>query len=209
MVEGGMSTATTQRAVLAEAVSFEEFLTTYDGVHAEWVDGKVHLMSPGNERQSALTRFLGAILQYWADAHGRLGETYVAPYTVRTHGNAAREPDVFFIRSEHRERVHGTYVEGPPDLVIEIVSPSSRGQDRGDKYYEYAEAGIPEYWLIDPERKKVEAHRLAADGGYQIVPLGDPPMLRTDALPGMWIAVEWLWREPLPLLPDVFAEWRP
>ncbi len=188
-------------------LSFEEFLAAYDGVHAEWVDGSVRVMSPGNERQSALTRFLGAILQYWADAHGRLGETYVAPYPVRTLENAGREPDVFFVRAEHRERVHDTYVAGAPDLVIEIVSPSSRGQDRGDKYYEYADAGIPEYWMIDPERKKVEAYRLAADGGYQLVPLGDPPVLRAEALPGMWIVVEWLWRQPLPLLPDVFREW--
>jgi Uma2 family endonuclease len=198
---------TAHAAALPETISFEDFLTVYDGVHAEWVDGQVHLMSPGNERQSALTRFLGAILQYWADVHGRVGDTYVAPYSVRTRGNAAREPDVFFVRSENRQRVHGTYVEGPPDLVIEIVSPSSRGTDRGDKYYEYAEAGIPEYWLIDPERKKVESYRLGADGGYQLVPLGDPQVLRTEALPGMWIAVEWLWREPLPLLPEVFKDW--
>jgi Uma2 family endonuclease len=189
----------------ATEMSFEEFLVAYDGVHAEWVDGRVQVMSPGNDRQSRLTRFLASVIQDWAEAHD-LGEVFVPPYTVRTREGAGREPDVFFVRAEHLDRVHGTYVEAP-DLVIEIVSPSSRGQDRGDKYYEYAEAGIPEYWLIDPERSRVEAYRLEG-GDYRVVPLGDPAELRSEALPGMWIAVEWLWRQPLPKQSSVRAEWR-
>lgn len=186
-------------------ISFEEFLTAYDGVHAEWVDGKVFVMSPGNERQSRLTRFLASIIQDWAEARD-LGEVFVPPYTVRTREGAGREPDVFFVRREHLDRVHGTYVEGPPDLVVEIVSPSSRGQDRGDKYYEYAEAGIPEYWLIDPERSRVEAYRLE-EGGYRLIPLGEPAVLRSETLAGMWISVDWLWQQPLPKQSSIRAEW--
>jgi Uma2 family endonuclease len=186
-------------------ISFEEFLTAYDGVHAEWVDGQVYVMSPGNDRQSTLTRFLGAIIQEWAEVHD-LGEVYAAPYTVRTREGAGREPDLFFLRADHLDRVRGSYVEGPPDLVIEIVSPGSRGQDRGAKFHEYAQAAIPEYWLIDPERSTAEAYRLVG-GAYQPVDLGEPPALRSDALPGMWIAVEWLWRQPLPKQGFVRGEW--
>jgi Uma2 family endonuclease len=189
----------------AGTISFEEFLTAYDGVHAEWVDGTVHVTGPGNDRQSRLTRFLASIIQDWAEARD-LGEVFVPPYTVRTREGAGREPDVFFVRREHLDRVHGTYVEGPPDLVVEIVSPSSRGQDRGDKYYEYAEAGVLEYWLIDPERSRVEAYRLE-DGAYRFVPPGEPAVLRSVSLPEMWISVEWLWRLPLPKQSAVRAEW--
>jgi Uma2 family endonuclease len=106
------------------------------------------------------------------------------------------------------DRLHGTFVDGPPDLVIEISSPGSRGLDRGEKFFEYAEAGVAEYWLIDPERKRVEAYRRGGEGGaYDPVPLGEPPVLRSEALPGMGIAVEWLWAEPLPKQAWVREQW--
>lgn len=191
--------------VNARTLAFEEFLEAYDGVHAEWVDGRVYLMSPGNRSQSRLTRFLSAVLQHWAEAHD-LGEVFVPPFALRL-GDAAREPDVFFIRADGAATVHGTYVEGPADLVIEILSPSSRGTDRGDKFYEYERAGIPEYWLIDPEREWVEAYRLNEGGQYEAQDLGTPKTLTSGALPGMRLPVEWLWREPLPKLAWVIEEW--
>ena len=187
-------------------MSFEEYLEAYDGVHAEWVEGRVYVVSPGNEPQGRLSRFLGAIVQRWAEEHG-LGETYVNAYPVRLNETTAREPDVFFIRAEHTDRVHGTFVDGAADLVIEIVSPSTRAVDRGVKYYEYEQAGVPEYWLIDPMRERVEAYRLGAGGVYEARVLGDPAVLRSEVLPGMWIPVEWLWRRPLPRMSDVFREW--
>jgi Uma2 family endonuclease len=98
-------------------------------------------------------------------------------------------------------------VQAPADLVIEILSPSSRGTDRGDKFYEYEEAGISEYWLIDPERNLVEAYRLGASGRYETHDVGDPMVLTSDALPGMRLPVDWLWREPLPKLSWVIQEW--
>jgi Uma2 family endonuclease len=188
-----------------ETITFEEFLAGYDGVHAEWVDGKVHVMSPGNERQSALTGFLHAIIQYWADVHD-LGQTYVPAFSVKVTDRRAREPDVFFVRRENLEQVHGTHVNGPVDLVIEIISPESRGRDRGDKYYDYEQAGVREYWLIDPIAQRVESYRLGADG-YDVAALGEPPVLRSEALPGMSIPVSWLWMKPLPKLPWVYKEW--
>src|SRR5688500_18919586 len=106
-------------------MSFEEYLEAYDGVHAEWVGGRVYVMSPGNEPQGRLSRFLASIIQYWADVHA-LGETYVNAYPVRLNEQTAREPDVFFIRRENAERAQGTFVEGAADLVIEVVSPSTR-----------------------------------------------------------------------------------
>ena len=198
----------TQSPVRVEArtVSFEEFLEAYDGVHAEWVDGRVLFMSPGNRSQSRLTRFLSAVLQYWAEAHD-LGEVFVPPFALRLDDTAAREPDVFFVGSARAGQVHGTYVEAPADLVVEILSPSSRGTDRGDKFYEYEKAGVPEYWLIDPEREWVEAYRLGESGRYEVRELDDPRVLTSDALPGLRLPVDWLWREPLPKLAWVIDRW--
>lgn len=91
--------------------------------------------------------------------------------------------------------------------MIEIVSPSTRAVDRGVKYYEYEQAGVPEYWLVDPMRERVEACRLGAGGVYEQMALGEPAVLRSEVLPGMWISVAWLWERPLPGMPAVFKEW--
>jgi Uma2 family endonuclease len=200
-----MATQTLQVPVLAGPISFEDFLRTYDGVHAEWVDGAVFVMSPGNTPQSRLTRFLGAVIQVWAEEH-ELGEAFIAPLSVKME-TSAREPDVFYFRREHLDRVHKTFVEGPPDLVIEIISRDTRGVDRGEKFYEYEQARVPEYWLIDPDRRKVESYRLGPDGAYEPAPTGDPEILRADALPGMSMPVAWLWQESLPKVSDVQKAW--
>jgi Uma2 family endonuclease len=189
-------------------MSFEEYLEAYDGVHAEWVGGRVYVTSPGNEPHGRLSRFLAALVQYWADVHGISGETYVNAYPVRLNEQTAREPDVFFLLGQHADRAHTTFVEGAADLVIEVVSPSTRAVDQGVKYYEYEQAGVPEYWLVDPLRERVEAYRLSVGGVYEPVALGEPPVLRSDvALPGMWIPAEWLWRNPLPRMPEVINTW--
>lgn len=198
-------TETLAPSVSTGRISFEDFLNGYAGMHAEWVDGTVVTMSPGHTPQSRLTRFLGAVIQVWAEEH-ELGEVFIAPLSVKLE-SSAREPDVFFFRREHLDRVHPTFVDGPPDLVIEILSRDTRGVDRGEKFYEYEQAGVPEYWLIDPERRKVEAYRLGGDGVFASVSTGDPETLRADALPGMALPVEWLWRQPLPRVSEVQKAW--
>lgn len=189
------------------AMSFEEYLEAYDGVHAEWVDGRVYLVSPGNERQSDLSLWLAALIRYWGDRH-RLGRTYIPNYSVKLNETKAREPDIFFVRTEHLDRVHGTFVQGAADLIVEVISPSTGAIDRGMKYYEYEEAGVPEYWLIDPLRERVEVYHLTVRGDYDRVSLGEPEVLRSNVLPGMKIPAAWLWQVPLPPLDEVFDAWR-
>ena len=60
------------------------------------------------------------------------------------------------------------YLDGPADLVIEVVSPGNRGVDRGEKYVEYEQGGVPEYWLLDPERETHEFYQLRANGLYEL-----------------------------------------
>jgi Uma2 family endonuclease len=108
-----------------------------------------------------------------------------------------REPDVMFVRSENLGRLHETYLDGPADLVIEIVSSESVGRDRGDKFYEYAEGGVPEYWLIDPQRQRVDFYRLV-EGEYIPLLTGKEGKYESQVIPGFWLYVEWLWQDPLP-----------
>jgi Uma2 family endonuclease len=162
---------------------------------AEWVDGAIVMTSPASIRQQRIVNFLVAILSTFSEIHV-LGEVIDAPFQMKL-ARSGREPDVMFVAQAHLERIKHTYLDGPADLVVEVVSPESAGRDRGDKFYEYREAGISEYWLIDPQLKQAEFYQLDAAGLYQNVLPADG-IYRSRVLPGFWLRVEWLWREPLP-----------
>jgi Uma2 family endonuclease len=100
------------------------------------------------------------------------------------------------------DRLKPTYLDGPADLAVEVVSPESAGRDRGDKYYEYERAGITEYWLIDPQTERAEFYQLdAAERYHLILPDGDG-LYHSAILPGLWLRVAWLWQDPPPPAED-------
>ncbi len=90
--------------------------------------------------------------------------------------------------------------EGPADLVIELLSDSSVTRDRDRKFYEYQEAGLPEYWLFDPRPGKqcADFYRLSAAGKYEAVALDALGRYHSSVLPGFWMKPEWAWQEPQP-----------
>ena len=153
-------------------LSFEAFLEWCDDTtRAEWVRGEVILMSPASDRHQDLSGFLTSVLRIYTEVKG-LGRVWSAPFLMRLgEVPSGREPDVLFLKAEHLDRLTETYLEGPADLVIEVISEESIGRDRGDKFVEYEGAGIPEYWLIDPIRHQVEFYRLDGDGRYATVQL--------------------------------------
>lgn len=78
-----------------------------------------------------------------------------------------REPDLLFVAQEHLDRLQETYLDGPANLVVEVVSPESLARDRGAKFVEYEAGGVPEYWLLDPLRRWAEFYCLGEDGRYR------------------------------------------
>jgi Uma2 family endonuclease len=189
----------------SDLLTYEEFLQAYEGAHVEWVAGQVVPMTPVTPRNQFIANFLVSVLQHLFDRRGT-GVVLSAPVQMKC-GESAREPDVMVLSRDHSDRVKASYVEGPADLVIEVISPDSRVRDRGEKFYEYEQAGVPEYWLIDPTRRKAEQYRLDGSGTYEPVPPSDPPRLRSELLDELWIDPAWLWSEPLPRLDAVLEEW--
>ena len=88
------------------------------------------------------------------------------------------------------------FLDGPADLVVEIVSPDSLERDRGAKFYEYEKAGIPEYWLVDPLRQRVEFYQLDAEARYRLVEPDAQNVYHSAVLPDLRLRVEWLWHTP-------------
>src|SRR2546421_2616129 len=111
-----------------------------------------------------------------------------------------REPDVVFVSRERAHLVEKTYLNGPADLAIEIVSPESIGRDRGEKFVEYEQAGIKEYWLIDPDRESAEFYELGADGRYRAAQIEPEGVYRSQVVAGFFVRVAWLWQTPAPTL---------
>ena len=96
------------------------------------------------------------------------------------------------------DKLRNTFLDGPADLVLEIVSPDSVTRDNVEKPREYQEAGVPEFWRIDPAKKVASFFQLASDGTYREVVVGQDGIYRSRELPGFWLNVAWLWRDPLP-----------
>jgi Uma2 family endonuclease len=189
-------------------MTYAKFLQ-WDGgnPHVEWVKGEVVTMAPVSNEHSAEQVFLLKILGSYVDAY-QLGELRVEPFQMKTGPDLpGRAPDILFVAKKNVARLKKNHLEGPADLVVEIISPGSQSIDRGDKYYEYEEGGVREYWLIDPLRKKAEFYLLGRDGQYRLAPTEDDTF-HSVVLKGLWLDVSWLWRKPLPSVLTVQKEWK-
>jgi len=187
-----------QRTPPQGKVTFEEFLDWCDeDTWAEWVDGEVIMTSPASMQHQDIGSLLETVLRIYVETR-ELGKVMRAPFVMRLPELArGREPDLLFIQRERLHLLRNTYLDGPADAAVEIISPESIGRDRGDKFVEYERAGIKEYWLIDPDRQSAEFYELGSDGRYHPASL-EEGSYRSQVIPGFWLRVEWLWQTPLP-----------
>ena len=123
----------------------------------EIVDGELFVTPAPRARHQQVVVSLVTILNTLAMRH-QLGEVFVGPITVHLHDEGVVEPDLIFVRKDRLGIVdlHGG-VHGPPDLVVEVLSPSNRAYDRTLKRKQYMQNGIAELWIIDADERTVEA----------------------------------------------------
>jgi Uma2 family endonuclease len=198
--------ATSARPLPEGKISYEQFLEWLDeDTWAEWVDGEVILMSPVNDEHQSLAMYLKVMMGFYVNSRG-LGTVLDEPFQMKSGPNLpGRSPDILFVSAERQHLIQRHFLNGPADLVVEVISPESRARDRGEKYYEYEQAGVREYWIIDPERKQVEFYVLSEKGIYQPAFVGHEGEYRSAAIEGFWLRVEWLWERP-PML-EVIKAW--
>ncbi|HHW42264.1 Uma2 family endonuclease [Desulfofundulus thermobenzoicus] len=189
-------------------ITFEEFLAWCDeDTWAEWVDGEVVILTPAARKHQKINALLSTLLREFVLRHN-LGDVLTAPFLVRLPETLrrGREPDILYVSNEKLPLLKETYMDGSPDLIVEITSPESLARDRGEKYVEYEAAGVKEYWLIDPDRRQAEFYRLGEKGRYRTIHPDDSGIYRSEAIPGFWLQVGWLWQEPLPSAIDCLKE---
>jgi len=127
-----------------------------DGLRYEIIGGELFVAPAPNLDHQEVSGELYALLRSYVRAH-RLGRVWYAPVDVRLSEHDVVEPDLLFVRRDRRD-IYQTrrYVEGAPDLVVEIISPSSQKIDPGRKFALYASSGVPEYWLVDYEARRFQ-----------------------------------------------------
>jgi len=117
------------------------------------------------------------------------GKVCYSPLDVRLSEGLIRQPDIAFMSEEHKHRIAKQYW-GVPDLVMEITSEGTSKSDREDKFHEYEEAGIPEYWIVDPDAKTIEIHALEKGAYVLLDRYGIGDIARSKLLDGFEAAVD-------------------
>ena len=165
-------------------LTYEEFRQLPDdGKHYELIHGEVHLSpSRSTKHQLILGNTSVSLGTYVRSA--RLGVLFCAPLDVCLNPDTALQPDLIFISAERVGIVQENFVAGAPDLAVEVLSQSTAAHDRATKLPLYAEAGVPEVWLIDPQAKTVEVLKLQGKKYLLDATLAGDQVLASNLFPG-------------------------
>lgn len=184
-----------------QTMRYEEFLALSDsGVQAEWLAGGTIIFLPPSLRHQHLIIFFAELLQRHCRARA-LGETLIAPFEMRARPDGpAREPDILFVARQHRDRLSEQRLDGPADLIVEIVSESSVYRDRVDKFEEHEAGRVAGYIPIGPRagHERIDYYRLGDDRKYWPVVPDAVGRYRSIIVPGSWFRADWFWQIPLP-----------
>jgi Uma2 family endonuclease len=172
--------------------TWADFLALDDGDRRELIDGELVEVEVPTERHERVVPMLGYYLVGWSLVHG--GEVLGSGYKVRITDKRGVMPDLQFFRSGNEPAAQQQgLVAGRPDLVVEIVSPTSVRYDRVIKLRWYATIGAPEYWLVDPAARTLERLTLA-QGHYTIAEaLEGDAVFRPPSFEGLEIPLARLW----------------
>jgi Uma2 family endonuclease len=166
-----------------------------DGLRYEVLDGELVVVPSPNIRHQRLLLELAIRLRTWLDAHGK-GEVLIAPLDVRLHERTVCQPDLLVIGTNDLARQPEGFVDGPPRLVCEILSPSTRGRDLIRKRSLYARFGVPWYWVVDPDGRSFEELQLDGDAYATVTRAVAPARFASALFPGLEVHLDELLPAP-------------
>ncbi|MCO5172315.1 MAG: Uma2 family endonuclease [Planctomycetes bacterium] len=158
-----------------------------DGRRYEVLDGELVVSPSPSRRHQELSKRLQYQLYRHAEVEHRVGEVFYAPFDVILSEDNVVQPDLLFVARERLAAFSERGLEGAPDLVVEILSPSTRARDRGKKREVYARFGVRELWLVDPERDAVDVFERVAGDLVATGSLGRGESLASRVVPGLRI----------------------
>ncbi len=184
-------------------VGWDEFVLLDEDDPRELVDGVLVEIEVPGFRHERTVGVLMIRLGAWVEVRNR-GVVLPSGYKVRITDRRGVMPDVQFISKEKLPLLdENGLTRGAPDLVVEVISPSSHHYDCVVKRDWYAAVGVAEYWIVDPEARTLERLVLGLDGRYATAAkLGDDAIFEPESFPGLSIALSDLWVDvPVPQRP--------
>jgi Uma2 family endonuclease len=168
-----------------------------DGKRHELIDGEHYVSASPNLRHQAISINVFFLIKSWLEEHP-IGRVWYAPLDLVLSRFDVVVPDILYLSNERAAAVATPQnLQGAPELVVEIGSPSTRQRDETIKRRLYERSGVDEYWVVDPETEVVRAYRRGGDGFNRVSELsreaGD--VLTTPLLPGLELALSRIFRE--------------
>ncbi|MCL2494195.1 MAG: Uma2 family endonuclease [Oscillospiraceae bacterium] len=172
-----------------ELYTYEDYLSWEGDQRWEIIDGRAYMMASPSEVHQDISVELTA--QFRAFLRGKPCKVFHAPFDVRLfpgstkkHEKALVQPDLLVVCDP--SKLDGSRVNGAPDLVVEILSPSNQRYERLIKFQKYFQAGVREYWVVDPVEKLVQVF-LLEEKRYFVMAYGATDVLPCTVLPGLEI----------------------
>ena len=164
--------------------TYEDYCLLPEDRRYEVVDGELLLTPAPTTLHQLAKRRLVRIIEDFVEA-GCLGLVLDAPYDVVLSRHDVLQPDILFVSADHKRIIGDRNAQGAPDLVVEVLSPSTEDRDRVAKAKRYATFGVREMWLVDPERKTIEVLVNTAEGFRLQGLFGEADRVRSIVLVGL------------------------
>jgi len=148
-----------------ELLTYDDYVTfpDNDGIRKEIIEGELFMSPAPSIKHQLILRNLFRVLDNFIMEHN-LGEIFFAPCDVIFSNINIMQPDILFISNENSKILTALNIKGAPDLIIEILSPSTIENDRIYKKLVYEKFGVKEYWVVDPQEEMIEVWALQDDG---------------------------------------------
>ena len=185
--------------ILQPNVSEEVFWEyVHEDANCELIEGDLIIHSPASKEHEDIFGHLYTLIRLYLEKR-KEGRVFGSRFVMRLSKKWSPEPDLLVILSEHYSNIKDTFYDGSADLVIEILSPSTRELDLGKKLPKYLEAGVKEVWIVDPEKKDLTVHHENDAQNYRDPEADD--IVASSILPGLPFRIKWLWeREKFPVI---------
>jgi Uma2 family endonuclease len=174
-------------------LTYDDFLLfPDDGKRHEIIDGEHYVTASPASRHQVLLGRLYFEIELYLRQHPRTGQVFLSPLDVVFTRWDVVEPDLLFVADDQRDILTEKNVQGPPALVVEILSPSTRKTDEQAKRLLFDRGGVREYWLVDPELDSVRVFRRQGDGSFPLaagLTREQHDVLATPLMPGLAIGL--------------------
>ena len=171
-----------------DLATVEDYRATPEGARYQLVEGELYLMSPApNLFHQAIVGQIHLLLAAHV-AHAALGRVFVAPCDVYLSEHDVLQPDILFVAAANLKLLREDGIHGPPDLIVEVLSPATAQLDKKNKRRVYARAGVKELWLVDPLLLQIQFYDLVRSPAKPVRLIEEDETFTSALLPGLLIS---------------------